>query len=320
MVSIIIPTFNRAHLIGSTLRSISQQTYTDWECVVVDDGSTDDTAFVVQEYTSSDSRFKYFVRPDSMKKGANASRNYGYQKSSGAFVMWFDSDDIMHPEKIETQMKLLQSDASLDFCFDRFDNFSGDNYQIADPEHAFDRNLEFTPTLENYLAAKVFWGTINVLGKRELFSKSIFKDGLKSGQEYYFFVSVLLENRGSRGAFINRTLCFRRIHSASIQQIQKGDRNLRLDNKFRVYWTVYQDFFIKLEPSEVKVLVRLFVLFYHKSLLIGRKIIPVPKVVNEIFRNFAIGNALSVSFWLLMAWFFRVGDQKAVTSLKKNLN
>ena len=63
LISIIIPTYNRAHLIGETLDSILVQTYPNWECIVVDDGSTDTTADVMREYIKKDNRFQYHQRP-----------------------------------------------------------------------------------------------------------------------------------------------------------------------------------------------------------------------------------------------------------------
>ena len=77
LVSIIIPTFNRANLISYTLDSVLNQDYTSWECLVVDDGSTDKTQEVVLGYIQKDSRIKLLHRPNDWIKGANSCRNYG---------------------------------------------------------------------------------------------------------------------------------------------------------------------------------------------------------------------------------------------------
>ena len=96
LVSIIIPTFNRAHLIGETLDSVLAQTYQNWECLVVDDGSNDSTPRILEKYSQLDERFRYLERPDYLPKGGNAARNYGFEHSKGDYVQWFDDDDIMH--------------------------------------------------------------------------------------------------------------------------------------------------------------------------------------------------------------------------------
>jgi glycosyltransferase involved in cell wall biosynthesis len=104
IISIIIPTFNRAHLISETLDSIIAQTYTNWECIVVDDGSTDDNEKVLQEYILKDERFQYYQRPDLKPKGACSFRNYGFSLSKGEYVNWFDDDDIMHYDFLQSKL------------------------------------------------------------------------------------------------------------------------------------------------------------------------------------------------------------------------
>ncbi|MFT5892137.1 MAG: glycosyltransferase involved in cell wall biosynthesis, partial [Dokdonia sp.] len=94
-ISIIIPAYNREAIIGETLRSIQKQTFTNWECIVVDDGSSDATFQVVTAFAKADSRIKLHKRPEQLLKGANACRNYGFEMSEGAYVNWFDSDDLM---------------------------------------------------------------------------------------------------------------------------------------------------------------------------------------------------------------------------------
>ena len=86
LVSVIIPTYNRAHLIGETLDSALAQTYQNWECIIGDDGSSDNTDEVVGEYVKKDSRFKYFHRPDQHLRGGNGARNYGFKMSQGEYV------------------------------------------------------------------------------------------------------------------------------------------------------------------------------------------------------------------------------------------
>ena len=109
LISIIIPAYNRAHLIGETLDSIIAQTYKNWECIVVDDGSSDHTERILQNYCAKDSRFKFYHRPENHLPGGNGARNYGFEKSKGEYIQWFDSDDIMSPSKMEYQVAALQN-------------------------------------------------------------------------------------------------------------------------------------------------------------------------------------------------------------------
>jgi glycosyltransferase involved in cell wall biosynthesis len=97
-ISIIIPTFNRASIIGITLDSILAQTYANWECIVVDDGSTDATEELLQKYMLDD-RFQFIK--NNRSKGAPGARNTGLLKATGEFIFFFDSDNSMEPNTLQ---------------------------------------------------------------------------------------------------------------------------------------------------------------------------------------------------------------------------
>jgi glycosyltransferase involved in cell wall biosynthesis len=94
--SIILPTYNRAHLISFTLESILSQGYRDYEVIIVDDGSTDDTEEVVQKFLSHN--VTYHKRANAERA---ASRNFGTSIARGDYINWFDSDDIMFPNHLQ---------------------------------------------------------------------------------------------------------------------------------------------------------------------------------------------------------------------------
>ena len=129
LVSIIIPTYNRAHLIGETLESILAQTYTQWECIIVDDGSTDDTVKVVASYVAKDNRFRLFKRPHTRLKEANACRNIGIENATGDYVFFFDSDDLLTPDHIEVKVRALQNN-SVDYVITRTKFFNTEDNTI----------------------------------------------------------------------------------------------------------------------------------------------------------------------------------------------
>ncbi len=104
-VSVVIPTYNRAHLLGRAIQSVLDQTYRDFELIVVDDGSTDNTEEVVEGL--SDERVKY-IRHEKNKGGA-AARNTGIKAAKGQYIAFQDSDDEWLPEKLEKQMKVFET-------------------------------------------------------------------------------------------------------------------------------------------------------------------------------------------------------------------
>jgi len=102
-VSVILPTYNRAHLIFRAIKSVLDQTYQNFELIVVDDGSTDNTEYVVKSF--DDERIKYVKH--GQNKGANAARNTGIRIAKNDYIAFQDSDDEWLPEKLEKQMKIF---------------------------------------------------------------------------------------------------------------------------------------------------------------------------------------------------------------------
>ena len=117
MISIIIPTFNRGDIIEKTLESIKSQTYKNWECIIVDDHSTDNTQEVVEKYTVADSRFKYMV--NERKKGAQGARNTGLYHTSAEWVFFFDSDNQLHPDCLSVLTSSIMEDVDVVQCYSR---------------------------------------------------------------------------------------------------------------------------------------------------------------------------------------------------------
>jgi glycosyltransferase involved in cell wall biosynthesis len=106
-VSIIIPTFNRSDLLSRSIKSILNQTYKNWELIIIDDGSTDNTKEVVESFIKLDSRIFYKYQNNS---GGNASpKNLGLKICSGDYITFLDSDDEYLPEKIRLQLEIFET-------------------------------------------------------------------------------------------------------------------------------------------------------------------------------------------------------------------
>lgn len=112
-ISIIIPVYNREKLVVETLGSVLAQTYENWECIVVDDGSTDNTWQVLLTFAEKDERVKVFQR-DREPKGAPTCRNIGMEQAKGAYLIFLDSDDLLAPWCLTERNRLLQSHPNLD--------------------------------------------------------------------------------------------------------------------------------------------------------------------------------------------------------------
>lgn len=116
-VSVIIPAYNAAATILDTLRSVSAQTYPNLEILVVDDGSRDDTARVVEQYALTEPRLRLIVQANA---GAAAARNLAIEHARGRFIAPIDADDLWHPTRVEKHMAILERDDGLGFVYSPF--------------------------------------------------------------------------------------------------------------------------------------------------------------------------------------------------------
>jgi glycosyltransferase involved in cell wall biosynthesis len=107
LVTVIIPAYNAARFIRPTIDSVLDQTFQDFEFLVVDDGSTDETADVVRAYGT---RIRYLWKPNG---GQSSSRNVGIREARGEFIAFLDHDDLWYPEKLARQVALMQASPSL---------------------------------------------------------------------------------------------------------------------------------------------------------------------------------------------------------------
>jgi len=104
-VSVIIPTYNRADLLPRAIQSVINQTYKDWELLIVDDGSTDNTKEVVEKFVKKDPRIKYFYKENG---GQGSARNLGIKNSKGSYVICLDSDDILLKKMVSELLMLIE--------------------------------------------------------------------------------------------------------------------------------------------------------------------------------------------------------------------
>ena len=241
LISIIIPTYNRAHLIGETLDSISVQTYKNWECIVVDDRSNDQTAQVVRKYVEQDSRFRYHLRPHDKPKGANACRNYGFELSTGDYINWFDSDDLMKPNFLEKKLNAIK-DLNCDYVISKTAGFKHPDvdYTLEDYSEFYTFN-SCSLTHYNYVSQLVNWLTYDFFCKKNLVSHIRFNENLKSAQEYNFFAKVSLKS--TNYGLIDEVLMLRRLHSDTITQAKNENRIEHNSQYFRSFFETFKDLY-----------------------------------------------------------------------------
>ncbi|WP_435577737.1 glycosyltransferase family 2 protein [Gilvibacter sp.] len=183
LVSIIIPVFNRAELIIPTLTSIAKQTYSQWECCIVDDGSTDDTLAAIRHLTADEPRFKLFNRPEHLPKGANSCRNYGFEQAQGEFVIFFDSDDLMLEEDLALRLNQMEDKdivvaraQVVDEALNLIREFRVEAYQDLYRTYAYTKTEMITDSV--------------LFRKQFLEGKTLFDPTIVRGQEAEFFLRI----------------------------------------------------------------------------------------------------------------------------------
>lgn len=207
IISIIIPVFNREHLISETLDSIVTQTYSNWECIIVDDGSTDKSKEVVFEYVKLDSRFSLYDRPNSKMKGPSSCRNYGFDNCKGDFVQFFDSDDIMHPDHLKNK---VESIGKADFVICKIKEFNIEfNYQYDVIEDA-KNDLRTESIFEDFVMENFPMMMIMPMWKREsLFPYMPIREDLNLLEDHELYARALYKLK--KYVIINKSLIFYRV-------------------------------------------------------------------------------------------------------------
>jgi hypothetical protein len=190
--------YNRATLVGETLDSVLAQTYADWECIVVDDGSTDNSVEVVQKYVDKDSRFKLLIRPKDRIKGGPTCRNIGYENSTGEIVYWFDSDDLLSPEFFEIVVETFIQKPEAEYLYAEIDSFHG-TYKKQNSQKHNKPPYQGTP-FEQLCSIKAKSSTQRLIWKRKLIEQCNIKwtEGLVKAQDSDFVYQVLAttDNQG----------------------------------------------------------------------------------------------------------------------------
>lgn len=247
LVSIIIPTYNRAHLIGETLDSIIAQTYSNWECIVVDDGSTDTTVDLLATYCKKDARFQFHHRPFDRPNGGNAARNYGFKLSRGEYIQWFDSDDLMSEELLKKQvLSTKKNNKKITVCL--FDRYNEDFSKLQ--KAAVNNELHYN-AFYDFITANIRMNLQSTLWNKSLLLDFKLNENLKKAQEYNFIQRVL-KLHYEEIVLLNESLVHTRNHSESITgSFFKAEDNQKIKDSLEVKWEVLKNLSTD-APKQVK--------------------------------------------------------------------
>ncbi len=184
-VSVIVPTYNRVHMVTEAIDSILNQTFKDFELIIVDNYSSDDTESIVKSYV--DKRIRYFRNQNNGLVSVN--RNYGIEKSHGEYIAFLDDDDLWLPEKLEKQVELLDSNKELALVYSDCYIIDGDG---SLRENTYFHGIRpFRENVFNELLKGNFIPMLTVAVRREALDKvGVFNLRYKICQDYDLWLRI----------------------------------------------------------------------------------------------------------------------------------
>lgn len=233
-VSVIIPTYNRADLLPRTIESVLNQTFKNFELIIVDDGSTDNTEEVVKEFQERDERVRYIWQENS--GGAAKPKNNGIKNSRGDYIAILDSDDEWLPDKLVKQLELFESSSHPELGFVdcnalMVDEKSGKHWEYRIPPY---KNV-----LKEILARDYMGSGSGIMYKKSVFDTiGLFDENLKRGQDWEIRIRI-----AQKYGFdcVDEPLYKYYVHSENLSStLRKGEKVKDLEYVFNKYKKYYE--------------------------------------------------------------------------------
>lgn len=214
LVSVIIPCFNYAHFLGEALDSVLAQTYTNWECIVINDGSPDNTEEIALEYCKKDQRIKYYYKENG---GHSSARNFGILKSTGKYILPLDADDWISNAYLEEATKILEADENVTLVTGQVQLFGNNNEKVLMPSYDLRSFL-----IVNYI-------TISSLFRRTDYNNTGgFDETMLGFEDWDFFIS-LLKKGGTVKELPFTCLYYRKKEISMFQNVLKNNKQVFSD-------------------------------------------------------------------------------------------
>lgn len=182
LVSVIVPCYNYAHYLGEALDSVLAQTYSNWECIIINDGSPDNTEEVALGYCEKDRRFKYFYKENA---GHSSARNYGIRHSSGNYILPLDADDKIDENYLKKAIEIIENREDVKLVTGQVQHFGDVNERFTMPVY----------TLRSYLVVNYI--SISSLFRRTDFEAANGFDETMLGFEDWDLFIKILKNGGN---------------------------------------------------------------------------------------------------------------------------
>jgi len=210
-VTIIMATYNRAHFILETIVSVQAQTFLNWECLIIDDGGTDTTAEIIYPAIGQDDRLQFLKRPDNYKKGLPGCRNYGLDIAKGDYIIFFDDDDVVHPDNLKISLEVFEN-KDIDFCHYQKMSFEKQKPIFKSNPTTIVKSLTKVD-IEKIITQEIGLASCTVLWRKHCFETIRFNENLLYAEEWECYSRIIAED--FKGIVIDNVLYYNRKHPES---------------------------------------------------------------------------------------------------------
>lgn len=206
LISVVIPCYNQSHFLPQALGSIMNQSYSNWECIIVNDGSSDNTEKVALKWCKKDNRFRYFRKEN---EGLSSARNLGLRMSKGRFIQFLDSDDKIHLEKFSISLQTFKDEPNAGIVVSNFclfkDEFVFDPFCCLGQDFLNFRSVLYKWDVE--FTIPIHCAVFNLDNIKTI----SFNEDLKAKEDWLMWLELFKNN--TQAIYINKTLAFYRRHA-----------------------------------------------------------------------------------------------------------
>lgn len=275
-ISIIIPVFNRENLIKATIESIKGQTYSDFECLLIDDHSSDNTIEVMQNAVGGDLKFKVIKRQSIYAKGPAGCRNMGLDISTGEYIQFFDSDDLMHPDHLKLKIEAYSDNVDLVVC--QLGEFKDNDYERL----LSINDIDDKGNLISHITGEVNYYLPGPMWKRKIIGSERFQTDIKIYEDLLF--NLINRKKCHKIYLINEPLIYYRRHENSTTGIATKD--VEILGQKRLAWKCIYEILIVKEPEEKEHNKKINSIFFAKSCLNFYYLLCQKSIVGSIKQSF----------------------------------
>lgn len=224
MVSIIVPLFNYEQYIGENIQSILDQTYTDWQLIVVDDASTDGSADIARKYAHLDTRVKFVSLSENV--GYSAAKNVGIRMSDGEYIVVLDADDMLTRRSLKTRLAYLDSHPKIKWVHARAYEFSGKPpYQFEAKKRKAYRRLMGILKSKDYTDLWKSMHAQTIMVRREVYEKvGLYDESFRCSADKEMWARII--NHVGIPKYIPKFVTYYRNHSGQMHRSKTKLRNL----------------------------------------------------------------------------------------------